>query len=57
MTTTERELIMRAQRHGWTVALVTADCVLMVQYWIRHGIRHQIFIFPDGQITARTEKA
>ncbi len=48
---TERQAIIRAQRHGWGVSTVTDDVILM-KMWSRLGQRLEIFVWPDGKVSS-----
>lgn len=48
----ERASVMRAQKHGWCVAHVSAELILMVRPFVR-DLRHhaRLAIWPDGRVT------
>ena len=52
-TSTERETIIRAQRHGWRVAFVGDKCIILERKFLPAGAASRpLFVWPDGRIDA-----
>lgn len=49
MNDKERLLIMRAQKHGWGVAYVQKDCIMIEKNFFKKK-RNFFFVFPSGKV-------